>query len=309
MQVLVTPRSFGKHNPQLFDKLAQANLEVIRNDTGAILNEETMIAKIKDCTGLIVGVDPVNKNVLDHAPKLQAIAKYGVGLDNIDLDECAKRNIKVSRTVGANSNAVADYALGLMLALARKIPQINTKCRQKDWSKITSLDLFGKTLGIIGLGAVGKCVAKRAQGFDMNILVYDVYQDQNYAKEHNLTYTDLDTLLQQSDVVTLHAQLTADNHKMLDAAKLKLLKKTAILINTARGDLVDEEALLALLKDGAIYGAGLDVFTTEPPADPAWYTLDNVVLGSHCSSSTIGATETMGEMATNNLLRDLNLAK
>ncbi|MBQ7739092.1 MAG: phosphoglycerate dehydrogenase [Desulfovibrionaceae bacterium] len=307
MQVLVTPRSFGKHNPQLFDTLTRAGLEVIRNDTGAILSQDAMIAKIKDCQGVIVGVDPLNKKVLDAAPKLQAIAKYGVGLDNIDLEECAKRKIKVSRTVGANSNAVADYALGLMLAVARKIPLINAKCHQKDWGKITSLDLYGKTLGIIGLGAVGKCVAKRAQGFSMNILAYDVYQDPDYAKENNLTYTDLDTLLKTSDFITLHAQLTVDNHHMLDAAKLALMKKTAIFINTARGDLVDENALLDLLKAGSIYGAGLDVFSAEPPQDPAWYTLDNVVLGSHCSSSTIGATETMGELATNNLLRDLNL--
>lgn len=159
-KVLVTPRSFGKNDPTLFDQLKAGGFEVVRNDTGAILSEETICRMIADCDAVILGVDPCNKNVLDHAPKLKAIARYGVGLDNIDLEECKKRGISVTRTVGANSNAVADFAFGLMLAVARKIVLIDNKCRKQDWSKNTGIDVFGKTLGIIGLGAVGKCVAR-----------------------------------------------------------------------------------------------------------------------------------------------------
>ena len=168
-KVLVTPRSFGKNDPTLFDQLKAGGFEVVRNDTGAILSEETICRMIADCDAVILGVDPCNKNVLDHAPKLRAIARYGVGLDNIDLEECKKRGISVTRTVGANSNAVADFAFGLMLAVARKIVLIDNKCRKQDWSKNTGIDVFGKTLGIIGLGAVGKCVARRAAGFGMKI--------------------------------------------------------------------------------------------------------------------------------------------
>ncbi|MCR5813239.1 MAG: phosphoglycerate dehydrogenase [Desulfovibrio sp.] len=308
MKVLITPRSFGKNNPALFDRLTSQGLTLVRNDTGSILSEELMCEKIADCSGVILGIDPINAKVLAAAPKLQAIAKYGVGTDNIDLDACARRNIKVSKTLGANSNAVADYAFALMLACARRVNLIDRRCRQKDWGKITSIDLYGKTLGIVGLGNVGKCVAKRAQGFSMRVLAYDVYQDQDYAKANNITYTDLDTLIGEADVVSLHAALTPENHHMISKERLVAMKKTAILINTARGDLVDEAALLWALSHGEIYAAGLDVFCQEPPQDPGWFALDNLVMGSHCASSTVGATECMGQMAVDNLLRDLGLA-
>ena len=307
MKILVTPRSFGKNNPELFDRLKDKGLTIIRNDTGAILSEEAMIERVCDCEGVILGVDPMNARVLASAPKLRAIAKYGVGTDNIDLEACKKRQIAVSRTLGANSNAVADYAFTLMLCVARKALVIDRRCRNKDWSKITSIDLYGKTLGIVGLGAVGKCVARRAQGFSMKVLAYDVLLDEAYCQKNQITACDLDTLCQTADVITLHAALTADNQKMISRDRLAMMKKTAILINTARGDLIDEDALLASLRNGNIYGAGLDVFCEEPPKDPAWYTLDNLVMGSHCSSSTAGATEMMGTMAVDNLFRDLGL--
>lgn len=308
MKVLVTPRSFGKNNPALFDQLTAKGLTVVRNDTGGILTEQQMCEKIADCAGLILGIDPVNQRVLDQAKELKAIAKYGVGTDNIDLEACQRLGIKVSRTVGANSNAVADYAFALMLACARRVNLIDRRCRQKDWGKITSIDLYGKTLGIVGLGCVGKCVAKRAQGFSMRVLAYDIYKDETYAKANNICYTDLDTLIAESDVITLHAALTPENHQMISKERLCAMKKTAILVNTARGDLVDEAALLWALAEGEIYAAGLDVFVQEPPTDPRWYTLDNLVMGSHCASSTAGATDTMGQMAVDNLLRDLAIA-
>ena len=168
MKVLATPRSFGKNNPELFDILRDAGLDVVRNDTGGILSADRMCEKLADCDGLIVGVDPVDATVLAAAPRLRAIAKYGVGLDNIDLAACEARGIKVSRTVGANSEAVADYALALMLGVARKVALIDRRCRERDWSKITGIDLYGKTVGIIGLGAIGKRVARRCgAGFGM----------------------------------------------------------------------------------------------------------------------------------------------
>ncbi|MCR4666989.1 MAG: phosphoglycerate dehydrogenase [Desulfovibrio sp.] len=307
MQILVTPRSFGKNNPELFERLAEKGLHVLRNDTGGILSEDDMIKRIRDCEGVILGVDPLNARVLANAPKLRAIAKYGVGTDNIDLAECQRRGIKVSKTIGANSNAVADYAFTLMLCVARKALLIDSRCRKKDWGKISSIDLYGKTLGIVGLGNVGRCVAARAKGFSMRILAYDVFRDEEWARDHGVTYTDLDTLCAESDILSLHAALTPENHHMINATRLASLKKDAILINTARGDLVDEEALLSALKEQKIYGAGLDVFSSEPPSNPDWYSLDNLVMGSHCSSSTCGATATMGHMAVDNLFRDLGL--
>lgn len=301
MKVLVTPRSFGKSDPSLFDSIADLGFEIIRNDTGAILTEEAMCEKLADCDAVILGVDPCNANVLAHAPKLKCIARYGVGLDNVDMKVCEERGITVLRTVGANSNAVADFAFALMLACARKVVTIDRRCRNRDWGKETGIDVFGRTLGIIGLGAVGRCVALRAKGFSMKILAHDPYMDEAFAKEHGIVAADVDQICREADFISLHSVLTDDTRNMIDASRLGLMKKTAVLINTARGELVDENALLEALCDKRIQAAGLDVFASEPPADPRWYELDNVVLGSHTSSSTVGTTNLMGRMCVDAL--------
>lgn len=308
MKVLVTPRSFGKTDPTLFDRLHAAGIEYSRNDTGGILDAAAMKARLADCEGLIVGVDPVSAEVLEAAPKLRAVAKYGVGLDNIDLAACEARGIRVSRTLGAPTEAVADYTLALMLAVARKVPLIDARCRHKDWSKITGTDLFGATLGIIGLGSIGKAVVRRARGFSMKVLAHDLYWDDAYAAENGIERADVERICREADFISLHTVLDDSTRHMINAERLAMMKPTAILINTARGGLIDGAALLAALKEGRIYGAGLDVFEEEPPAEEGWYTLDNLVMGSHCSSSTPGSSNTMGRMAVDNLLKDLGLA-
>ncbi|MDE7242011.1 phosphoglycerate dehydrogenase [Desulfovibrio sp.] len=307
MKVLVTPRSFGKTDPGLFDRLKDAGLEVIRNETGGILDEAAMKKLIAPCEGVILGVDPMNAAVLDAAPKLRAIAKYGVGLDNIDLSACEARGIRVSRTVGANSDAVADYAFALMLGVARRVAFIDRRCRERDWSKITSIDVYGKTLGVIGLGAIGRRVARRARGFDMRVLASDSVWDEDFAVEQGIERADADRICRECDFITLHCLLNDETRNIIDERRIASMKPTAVLVNTARGGLVDEAALLAALKAGRIWGAGLDVFAHEPPEDPDWYILNNVIMGSHCSSSTAGAVNLMGTMAVDNLLRDLGL--
>lgn len=307
MKILITPRSFGKTNPDLFLRLERAGLELVRNDTGGILDEQAMIKLIGPCSGVILGVDPLNAAVLAAAPNLRAVSKYGVGLDNIDLEECRKRNISVSRTVGANSNAVADFAFALALAVARKLVRIDRGCHERDWSKITSIDVYGKTIGIIGLGAVGKCVVRRARGFEMRIIAYDTFWDADFADEMGIARASVDEICANADFISLHCPLNDETANLLDARRIGMMKKNAIVINTARGGLIDEAALLAALKSGGIYGAGLDVFAEEPPQNPEWYELENVVIGSHCSSSTKGATELMGSMAVDNLLKALDL--
>lgn len=187
MKVLTTPRSYGKTDPEVFAMLRAAGLEVVRNETGGILDKEGMKALLADCDGVIVGVDPIDAEVIAAAPKLKAIAKYGVGVDNIDLDAAKARDIKVSRTVGANAEAVADYAMALLLAVARKTVLIDQHCRQGDWKKITTRDVTGGTIGILGLGAIGRNVAQRAQGFGMKVLAHDPFWDEAYAKPHGIT--------------------------------------------------------------------------------------------------------------------------
>ena len=304
-KILTTPRSYGKNMPELFEQLEAAGYEVVKNTTGGILEKDQMKALIADCTGIVVGVDPLDAEVLACAPKLRAVAKYGVGVDNIDMDYCNAHGIKVSRTVGANSEAVADYAVALMLAVARRVPAIDRKCREMNWGKITTRDVSHATLGLFGLGAIGRNVAKRAQGFDMKVMAYDPYWPEDFAREHDIQRADPETIFREADFISLHLPLTPETEGYVGERELAMMKPGAVLINTARGGLVDEKALLAALKEGRIYGAGLDAFAHEPPEDDDWFTLDNVVLGSHCAASTTGATENMGRMATENLLRDL----
>lgn len=303
-KVLVTPRSYGKEDPALFDMLKAAGFEVVQNDTGGILTKERMIEKIAPCAGVIVGVDPLDADVINAAPRLRAIAKYGVGVDNIDLQAASARGIKVSRTVGANAAAVADYAMALMLALSRKLLPIDRRCRAGDWSKITTGDVTGATLGLIGLGAIGKMVARRASGFEMKVLAYDVQWDEAYAKANRIEFAEPERILREADFVSLHLPLLPSTENFIGEKQLALMKPTAILINTARGGLVDEAALLKALRSGAIGGAGLDAFREEPPS-PEWFGLENVVLGAHCAASTRGASLAMGRMATENLIRDM----
>ena len=299
-KILTTPRSYGKGMPELFEQLEAAGYEVVKNTTGGILEKEAMKEMLADCVGVIVGVDPLDAEVLAAAPKLRAIAKYGVGVDNIDMDYCKEHGIKVSRTVGANSEAVADYAMALMLAVARKVPEIERKCRERNWGKITTRDVSHATLGLFGLGAIGRHVALRAKGFGMKVIAYDPFWPEDFAREQQIERADAQTIFQTADFISL-----PDTEGFVGERELGWMKKDAILINTARGGLVDEKALLRALKEGRIYGAGLDAFAHEPPEDDDWYDLPNVVLGSHCAASTQGATRNMGRMATENLLKDL----
>ena len=307
MKVLVTPRSFGKTDPFAFELLENAGIEVVRNDTGGILSEAELAQRISDCDGVVLGVDPLTASVIEKAPKLKAVAKYGVGVDNIDLKACEKRGIKVSRAIGANAHAVADYTFALMLAVARNIIPIDAKCRKADWSKTTAIDVYGKTLGLLGLGAIGKGVAARAKGFSMKVLAHDLYWDDDYAKSAGVQKATPEQIYREADFISLHLPLTEQTRSMISTAEIEKMKPTAVIINTARGGVIDEDALLAALKSGRIYGAGIDAFEQEPPVNTAWYELPNVVLGSHCAASTVGATEQMGRAAAENLIRDLGL--
>ena len=305
-KVLVTPRSFGKTDPLAWQMLEDAGFAVLRNPTGSILNEEQLKEMLTGCDGVVIGVDPLTADVLAAAPNLRAIAKYGVGTDNIDLDYCRQKGIKVSRTVGANAEAVADFTFALMLAVARQVVQIDQRCRQGDWSKITAIDVSSRTLGILGLGAIGRAVARRAAGFNMRVIAHDVFWDEAYATGHGLERATPGQIFREADFISLHLPLLPETRNIVGEAELSLMKSTAILVNTARGGLIDEPALLKALQDRRIYGAGIDAFSQEPPADPAWFTLDNLVLGSHAAASTSGATEQMGRMAARNLISDLS---
>lgn len=306
MKVLVTPRSFGKYNMEEMDDIFKKyNIDNVTNPYGRVLTEDEMIKELSDVDGIIVGIDPLNEKVLSKAKNIKAIAKYGVGVDNIDMEYCKENKISVSRTVGANSNAVADYAFALLISLSRRLVEINNNCKSGDWSKKISLDTHGKKLGVIGLGAIGKGLVKRASGFDMDIYGYDLYEDREFIDKYNINFTSIENIIKECDFISLHLPLTEDTRHIINKDLLKNAKENLIIINTARGGLIDEDALYESIKNKEIYGAGLDVFSHEPPSESKLLELENVIVGSHTAASSIDATKMMSRMATENLIKDL----
>ncbi|HHY41377.1 MAG TPA: phosphoglycerate dehydrogenase [Thermoanaerobacterales bacterium] len=304
-KILITPRSFGKSSSKPLDLLKEKGYEVVQNPYGRIMTRQEMMKHIVDVDGIIVGVDPLDREVLACGKRLKAISKYGVGTDNIDVDYAKEKNIPVMRTVGANAEAVADFTFALMLAVARRIVEIDAGCRKLNWNKITSIEVHGKTLGLIGLGAIGKKVARRAAGFDMKVLAFDTFKDEVYAKENGITYVTLEELLKESDFISLHLPLTDETRNLISYEQFKMMKPMAVIVNTARGGIIDENALLWALKEKRIWGAGIDVFEEEPPKNSELLKMDNIVIGSHCAASTYEAIEKMGMMAAENLIECL----
>ena len=309
MKIVVTPRTFGKFDPGVYDLLASYGLEADVNDTGTKWPDEVFLEHARDCDGIIFGTEPIDAKLLDACPRIRAVAKYGVGIDNVDADACRSRGVKLSRTVGANAIAVADFAFGMAIDAARHITRYDKSIRTGAWDICTTPDVTGKTIGVIGLGAIGRLVAARARGFSMQIWGYDPYWDEDYAEEAGVRYAEPDEICRNADFIMLHLPLTPQTRGFIDERRIALMKKTAVLINCARGGIVDEDALYHALVHRQIYAAGLDVFVDEPKVDARWYGLDNVLLSPHAAAQTYDATAAMGRMAIENIARDLGLTK
>ena len=231
----------------------------------------------------------LTKEMIDNANNCKIIARVGVGLDNIDLDAAKAKNIRVINSVEGAMNAVAEQVLGLMISLARQIPLADREIRNGNWLKkeLMGTELRGKYLGIVGLGNIGKKLGRLAKALNMNIIGYDVIPiDEEFSKEVGLMKTDLDTLLQSSDYISLHVPLLDSTYHLINAKKLSMMKKTANIINTSRGGVIDEEALYDALKNNNLSGAALDVFEKEPATGNKLATLPNVILTPHIGSQT-----------------------
>ena len=267
--------------------LEKAGFEVVYEEYP---DEERLIELAKDVEAIIVRSKPkVTRRVIEAAPKLRVIGRAGVGLDNIDLDAAKERGIKVVNSPAASSRSVAELVFGLLFAVARKIAFADRKMREGIWAKkqCMGIELEGKTMGVIGFGRIGYNVAKIANAFGMRVLLYDPYPNEERAKEVGGTFASLEDLLKESDVVTLHVPLVDATYHLINEERLKLMKPTAILINAARGAVVDNNALVKALQEGWIAGAGLDVYEEEPlPKDHPLTRLDNVVLTPHIGAST-----------------------
>ena len=304
MKVLVTGRL-----PEEVMALIRKEHQVEAHEEDCPMPRETLMKKIGDKEGLLCMItDLIDAGVLDKAPLLKMIANYGVGYDNIAVDAATARGIPVSNTPGVLTEATADLALSLILATARRVVEGDKMTREgrfRFWAPFHFLgrDVTGKTLGIIGLGRIGKAVARRAKGFDMRLLYYNrrpVGKDEEHAL--GVEYTPLRTLISQSDFISLHVPLTKETHHLIGSEELDLMKNSAYLINTARGPIVDEKALVEALKKRKIAGAGLDVYEHEPHITPGLAQLDNVVLLPHVGSATMETRTRMAQLSAENLL-------
>ena len=305
--VLVTPTSFGRNDPNLKVKLEASVGKVIYNPTGKPLTSKEVAELLPGVDGYIAGLDTIDAAALEKADRLKVISRYGVGYDKVDLETSKKKNIIVTNTPGANAVSVAELALGLMLALARQIPEAMNAIRQGEWPRFYGTTLEGKTIGILGLGAIGKQLARRLAGFDCRILAYDPFADAEYAKAHQIELVEQDELLAQSDIVSLHLPVLEETKDMVNKDFLSKMKKGSYLINAARGELVNEKDLIAALQSGHLKGAGLDAFREEPP-DPSnpLLALPQVIAVPHLGAQTDGATSNMGWMALEDCLAVLS---
>jgi len=253
--------------------------------------------------------DEIDAVVFDVAPKLKIVAQMAVGFDNIDVREATKRGIYVTNTPEVLTETTADFAWALLMAVARRVVEADRYVRTGKWkvswhpSMLLGRDVHGTTMGIVGAGRIGSAVAKRAKGFNMKILYYDVVPRPELEKELSAKNVDLDTLFKESDFISIHVPLTNQTYHMINEEKLRLMKKTAYLINNSRGSVIDENALYRALKEEWIAGAGLDVYEREPTQlDNPLLKLDNVVLAPHISSSSHETRSRMAEMVAENLI-------
>jgi len=294
--VLVTPRSFGLHEPSLRSEL-EGQVGEARYRAGPLSAIELAEA-VGDADGLLAGLDEVTEEVFSRAPRLRVVARYGVGVDRVDLEAARRHGVTVTITPGANANAVAELTLTLILALARPIVAGRDRVRAGEWPAMSGVEIAGRTLGLLGLGRIGSLVAAKAAALGMRVLAHDPF-----VPEAAVELVELDTLARESDFLSLHAPLTDVTRGIVDRALLERMKDGAVLVNTARGELLDEEALVWALDHGPLRAAALDVLAEEPPRRQHPLTgRDDVLVTPHMSPHTAEATTAMGRMALDELL-------
>jgi D-3-phosphoglycerate dehydrogenase len=243
-------------------------------------------------------------HVLEQSPALKVVSMHGVGVDHIDLSAAAQKGVVIANCLGVNDQSVADLTIGLMISVARDLPSVDRKAREGGWGAHAGSELWKKTIGLVGLGRIGRGVAKRALGFDMKVLAYDPYVKSDDL-EQEISLVSFDEVLQESDFVSLHAALTEETRHMIDAEQLQAMKPTAYLINTSRGALVNEDALHTSLLNKQIAGAALDAYEVEPPKDSPLLQLENIVVTTHIGAHTRESIERVGVMAAENVLQTL----
>lgn len=305
-RVLVTT-AWLRPGDEVHDFLLAQGLEVTHSSfkdraaTGEALGDI-----VGDYDAIVAGTDPFTAELFDAAPRLSVIGRTGVGYDNIDVAAATARGIAVCPTPGINRQSVAEHTMGLLLAAARLIPQNVASVRAGGWDQVSGRELGGATLGVVGLGAIGKLVATMAQGFGMKVVAHDPYMDHAFAAEKGISVLTLDELLAESDFVSLHMFLTPETHHAIDAGAIAKMKDGAFLINAARGGVVDEDALADAIESGKLGGAALDTVEVEPlPTGSRLRQFDNILVTAHIGAATVESRARSGMMAAQSVVDGL----
>ncbi|MCX8130612.1 MAG: phosphoglycerate dehydrogenase [Clostridia bacterium] len=305
-KILITPKSFTTYKEKAYPLIKEKGYEIIENTLGRTMTEQDIInLASQNVVGIIVGVDPLPSQVLSACKDLKAISKYGVGMDNIDLNSAKELGIKVKNAIGTNNVSVAELAIALMFAAMRNIPPTSAGVKAGGWGRVIGYELTKKKLGLIGGGQIGKEVAKRARGLEMDVTIYDPYfNDTAFLEKYGISRcSDINDIFRNSDVISLHLPATPETKGLINKQSLEIMKPSTFVINTSRGELVDEAALYEALVNGRIAGAAQDVFSNEPPSkDEKLLALDNFILTPHIGAFTREAVEKMVMVSTQNLL-------
>lgn len=306
-KVLITTPTFARYDPQPLMYLEQNNFQIIKLPQHPAKKEDIK-SLIKDVDAAIVGLEKIDAEIINHASKLKVISKHGIGVDNIDLIKAKEAGIIVTNVPYESARTVAELAFALILACARKIVEIDNMVRKGEWKPVFGFELKDKMLGIIGIGAIGSSLGEIALGFGMKVIGHDIKKSDfaNKLVAKGALLVDFETCLRESDVLSLHIPLTEETKKLIGKEELRKMKKNAILINTSRGEVIDEEALYEALKEGWIAAAGLDVLSKEPPdLENPLLKLPNVVITSHVGAYTYEAMKRVSMVAAQNVVETL----
>lgn len=298
----VTTVAFSKNDALMAQIRSIGFKKVKRNEEFKRFTQEELINYLKDCDAAIVGLDMMTDQVLEQLPNLKVISKYGVGLNNVDLDACKKRGVEVLYSKGVNKRSVSEMALGFMLSLSRNLYVTSNLLKSNTWHKSGGFQLSGKTVGIIGVGHIGKDLVHLLKPFDCKILVNDIIDQTDYYLGNNLTHVTKEELFEQSDIISIHTPLTDQTEQLIRKDTIGLMKPSVIIINTARGEIVNLKDLKSGLMDGTIGGAALDVYDAEPPTDRELISIPNLMNTPHIGGNSQEAVMAMGEAAINNVV-------
>jgi D-3-phosphoglycerate dehydrogenase / 2-oxoglutarate reductase len=307
-KIAITSRSFGKINSGAIDILKKNGLNPVLNPYGKKLTEEEIVELSKGAVGIIAGTENIAEKVIESNSNLKVISRYGIGMDNIDLESAEKNNVIVYNTPETPSIAVAELTITLIFNLLKKIYIMDAKLKKNNWNPEIGTMLSGKTVGILGLGRIGKKVVKFLQPFNVKVIAFDISQDEDFNNKNNIEMVSFEKLLKESDIVTIHLPYNDKTKYIVNKNSFKIMKNTSFLINTARGGIIDEDDLYDALNNKKIAGSALDVFENEPKVGKL-KELENIILTPHIATLTVETRKEMEIEAAENIIKGLKKVK